>query len=196
MADSVAEKGYAKTVVADVLARAGVSRATFYELFRDKDDCFRATYEWAASTVASALAEMAKRLRAERRGREDYDPIEQVDRLLDAYLHLLAGAPSLARTFLVEVYAAGPAAVEQRAASLEAFVDLVAEALGDLPGPLGNRPEQRFALRLVLGGISSMVTHLVGTGRAEELPALREPLIALLCEVTGLQVRGGSRRTG
>lgn len=196
MADAVAEKGYAKTVVADVLARAGVSRATFYELFRDKDDCFRATYEWVAANVASTLAEMARRLRVEREGRSDYDPIGQIERLLDAYLHLLAGAPSLARTFLVEVYAAGPAAIEQRAASLEAFVDLVAEALGDIPGPLGNRPEQRFALRLVLGGISSLVTHLVGTGRAEELPALRQPLIELLRDVTGMRIRRGSRRTG
>ncbi len=36
--------GYAGANVSRVIARAGVSRPTFYEYFADKDDCFLATH--------------------------------------------------------------------------------------------------------------------------------------------------------
>jgi AcrR family transcriptional regulator len=45
MIAAVAEKGYGATTVADVIAGAGVSRATFYELFGDKEDCFIAAHD-------------------------------------------------------------------------------------------------------------------------------------------------------
>src|SRR6266511_4356448 len=41
----VAEKGYVATTVADVIGRAGVSRTTFYQQFKDKEDCFLLAYQ-------------------------------------------------------------------------------------------------------------------------------------------------------
>ena len=55
MADAVAEKGYANTAVADVLTRAGVSRATFYAQFRDKEECFCAAYAAGVEVVAEVM---------------------------------------------------------------------------------------------------------------------------------------------
>ena len=43
MIDAVGEDGYRETRVADVIARAGVSRKTFYELFDNKQDCLLVT---------------------------------------------------------------------------------------------------------------------------------------------------------
>src|SRR3954452_23052879 len=57
MAETVAAKGYAATTVADVVARAGVSRKTFYEHFRDREDCFLAAYDAAVDAVIGAVAE-------------------------------------------------------------------------------------------------------------------------------------------
>src|SRR5215211_3537803 len=45
MATAVGEKGYAEVAVADVIARAGVSRKTFYEQFDNKLGCFLAAYD-------------------------------------------------------------------------------------------------------------------------------------------------------
>ena len=45
MVASVAEKGYAATTVGDLLEISGVSRSSFYDLFRDKEDCFLATFD-------------------------------------------------------------------------------------------------------------------------------------------------------
>src|SRR5947208_16592512 len=45
MAQCVAEQSYAATTVAQVIARAGVSRKTFYEHFPDKRACFLAAWD-------------------------------------------------------------------------------------------------------------------------------------------------------
>src|SRR2546430_4460155 len=62
--EAVAEQGYVNTTVADILARAGVSRATFYQLFSDKEDCFNAAYRESAELVATAMAVELENVRA------------------------------------------------------------------------------------------------------------------------------------
>jgi len=179
MVDAVASKGYANTSVADVLARSGVSRATFYEQFKDKEDCFRAAYETAAGQIATMMTNglMALLASGSQTGRRD--PMEMLDRLLAVYLNTLSSQPGLARTFLIEVYAAGPKAVEQRRASMERFIDIAVQALKDQPGPFGAGPDQRFAIGMLVNAISSLVTNLVGTGEYQRLPELRAPLMKL-----------------
>ena len=41
----IAEKGYDGVTVGDVVARAGVSRTTFYDEFANKDECLFAAYD-------------------------------------------------------------------------------------------------------------------------------------------------------
>lgn len=175
MMDAVAELGFAKTSVADVLSRAGVSRATFYQQFKDKDDCFLAAYAATSRLVADVMAQELDRLRAS----DEPDPLVRLDGILAIYLTALQAAPALARTFLIEVYAAGPQAIEQRLASLEHFTDIVCETHRGEQGLLGTEPRQRFAAEVLVGAVISLVTNLVGTGRADDLPTLREPLIGL-----------------
>ena len=174
MTEAVAEKGYSNTVVADVVARSGVSRATFYQMFRDKDDCFRAAYETHAELVALVMNTGLEQLR-----QSTDTPIEQLDRILGLYLASLAASPALARVFLVEVYAAGPKLIEQRRASLEQFVDVVAATHEGEDGLLGTRKDQRFAAEFIVGAVSSMVTNIVGVGDVEQLPSLHGRLMKL-----------------
>ena len=174
MTEAVADKGYANTVVADVVSRSGVSRATFYQLFRDKDDCFRAAYEAHAELVATVMTAGLEQLR-----QSDEAPLGKLDRVLSLYLASLASAPALARVFLVEVYAAGPRLIEQRRRSHEQYVDVVAATHEGEDGLLGTRPEQRFAAELIVGAVSSMVTNIVGSGDLDQLAGLHEQLMDL-----------------
>src|SRR5207237_2930440 len=121
-----------------------------------------------------------------RRVREsgEQDPLARLDRVLGVYLRALRDAPALARVFLVEVYAAGPAAIEQRRASLERFVDIVAETHRGETGVLGTRANQRFAAHAFVGAVSSLVTNAVAAGDADELLSLRAPLIRLAAQIT------------
>ena len=178
--EAVAEQGYVKTTVADILARAGVSRATFYQLFRYKEDCFLAAYQANAELVTGAMTAELTRVRES----GERDPLARLDRVLGVYLSALRGAPALARVFLVEVYAAGPVAIEQRRASLEGFVDIVAETHRGETGVLGTKVSQRFAAQSFVGAVSSLVTNAVGVGDMDELLRLRAPLMQLAAQIT------------
>jgi AcrR family transcriptional regulator len=50
---AVAERGYRQTTVADILVRADVPRATYYELFADKEECFLAAYDDLVERLSS-----------------------------------------------------------------------------------------------------------------------------------------------
>lgn len=182
MAEVVAEKGYVRTSVADVIRMAGVSRATFYAQFTDKEDCFRASFEAIAALMAVVLE---NELAAIRSATGTQEPIDLLDRLLGTYLTLLHDSPAFAKTFLIEVYAAGPRTIEQRRVSMERFVDLIAETHRGSHGLLGTEPEQRFAAQALVGAVASMVTNMVGAGNTEALPALHEPMMRLVRQLVG-----------
>jgi len=180
MTEAVAEKGYAGTAVADVLSRAGVSRATFYQQFKDKQDCFLAAYRANAELVAKVMESGLEDLRRD----DETAPLDKLDRVLGLYLDALSVMPAMARVFLVEVYAAGPEAIRQRRDSLELFVDIVAETHAGHDGFLGTHADQRFAAEMIVGAVSSMVTNIVGVGDTENLPELRKPLMELATQLT------------
>ncbi|WP_205697684.1 TetR/AcrR family transcriptional regulator [Conexibacter sp. SYSU D00693] len=169
MADAVAEHGYARTTVAHVIKGARVSRETFYEQFADKEACFLAAYDHGVQHMQTRMRE----------GLEEASgpPQERLRRALDAYFAAFLDRPSFARTFLVEVYAAGPAALERRAELQATFVELVAHVLG------ARDADARFRAEALVAAVSSLVTTRVSLGRLEELPTLREPLLALVDEL-------------
>jgi AcrR family transcriptional regulator len=173
IAEAVAEKGFARVTVADVISRAGVSRETFYEHFSDKESCFLAALEEGARTLLRILGSVLAHAEGE--------PLERVDLILNAYLSTLAAEPAFTKAFLIDAYGAGPAATAQRIELQQRFVDLVAEIFDDA----GAESPGRFACEALVAALSSMVTVRVGSGRIDELPGLREPIIELLRRVGG-----------
>jgi TetR/AcrR family transcriptional regulator len=167
IAAAVSDKGYARVTVADVIARAGVSRETFYEQFDGKEDAFLAALDAGAEGLVwilnSALDQPAE------------DPLERLDHVLEAYLTTLAAAPEFAKTFLIDAYGAGAAATARRIELQRRFVELVARVLELSP----ENPDDEFACEALVAAASSLATSRIGTGRAADLPLLREPLIAL-----------------
>jgi AcrR family transcriptional regulator len=149
-------------------------------LFRDKEDCFIAAYKLNADFVAAVMAAELEQVRAS----GERDPLERLDHVLQVFLTGLQTAPALARVFLVEVYAAGPAAIEQRRASMERFADIVAETHRGESGVLGTSSSQRFAAQAFVGSVSAMVTNAVGVGEIDELLRLRAPLMRLAAQIT------------
>jgi AcrR family transcriptional regulator len=171
MADAVAEKGFARVTVADVISRAGVSRETFYEHFADKEACFLAALDDGARTLLRILSSVLAHAAG--------DPIERLDLMLNAYLNTLAAEPAFTKAFLIDAYGAGPTATGRRIELQQRFVDLVAEIFdaSDAGSP------GRFACEALVAALSSMVTVRVGRGRFDELPGLREPIVRLVRQV-------------
>lgn len=164
MANSVAEKGYAKTSVADVLRRARVSRETFYEQFSSKEDCFLATFDKAAEILLGRLAGMA----GERVAGDGFE------RLVTAYLDAIASEPAYARIYLVEAHAVGPEAVRRRAAIQGRFSDALAGVLG------ARAPHERFACEVLVAAVGSMVSTKLALGEHATLHELKEPIVDLV----------------
>ena len=55
-----AERGYAGASSESISRRAGMSKATFYEHFANKEDCIIALFDDAAAVIAEAMAEAAR----------------------------------------------------------------------------------------------------------------------------------------
>lgn len=165
-ADVVAELGYAKTTVAEVIRRAGVSRETFYEQFANKEEAFLAAYDGAASLLGMEMGDELNRPGA----LTDAPLEEKLARILSRYLSTLAGEPAIAKTFLCEVYAAGPEALQRRVDVQHGFVALVAHVAG------ATDERQRFACEALVASVTQLVTQRVAAGKAAELESLVEPL--------------------
>jgi AcrR family transcriptional regulator len=122
VAEAVAAKGYAATSVADVIARAGVSRSTFYELYDGKESAFLDAYA-GIELVHRHLLESF---------RAGETPVEMVRGAVRAHLASLAAEPAFAWMFFVEAVAAGPRILTRRREATESFLDvlttMVAEA--------------------------------------------------------------------
>jgi AcrR family transcriptional regulator len=171
MADAVAEQGYAKTSVADVLERAGVSRETFYEQFGSKQDCFLEAFDAAGAILLGRVAGAA----TETEG----TPVERFDALLGSYLETLASEPAYARIFLVEAHAAGPEALRRRVLIQQRFADALVELFD------AKEPHERLACELLVNAGASMATTRLALGEDASLPEMKEPVVDLVRRFAG-----------
>ncbi|NLT07546.1 MAG: TetR family transcriptional regulator [Solirubrobacterales bacterium] len=166
MARTVAEFGYQETTVRRLLARAGLSRRTYYELFEDKEECFLAAYDEVAEHVMALVEEAF----AAGDGPED-----RIERALRAYLGFWAQEPDIARMCVVEVLAAGPAARARRAAATDRFAELLAEPLLELRG---DRRLSELSARGLVGGVQELIYGPIDAGQTEGLADLAEAVVA------------------
>jgi AcrR family transcriptional regulator len=175
---AVADKGYARVTVGDVVSDAGVSRRTFYEQFKDREDCFLAAYATGTEALIEDMVEASLAVGPDAHWRE----VLKV--AIDAYVGMLAADPEFARTFLVDVLGAGPAAVELRRQVYEQFVQqyvvLARRAAREQP-EIGEVPE--IYLRALVGGIAELVQQHVLTKDARTLPELAPVLVQLVTAV-------------
>jgi AcrR family transcriptional regulator len=117
MAQSCAEKRYAEVSVADIVAQARVSRSTFYEIFPDKEACFLAAYD---AILGRFVTEVIKACQ---------DPAltwpEQIELGIEAALDFLAAEPAFARMCIVDMFSAGPSALERYLSAVRLIANFV-----------------------------------------------------------------------
>src|SRR4051812_33994794 len=170
MAEAVGTKGYGAVAVADVIAGAGVSRKTFYEHFENKEECFLAAYdagvELMLGAIDAAIADAGSEALAIARAGTA------------RYLETLAANPAFARTFLVEVLAAGPRALERRARVHARFASQLATIHRAARGDASADPPPHV-FRACVGAIHELVTDHVLRDRAETLPELLDALVGV-----------------
>src|SRR6267154_5098014 len=93
-ANEFARSGYAEASAEAISRRAGMSKATFYEHFANKEECIIALFDRAASVVASSMAQAATGV-----GRTD--AAERMRAGTRAFLAALTEHPEYAQTLLI-----------------------------------------------------------------------------------------------
>jgi AcrR family transcriptional regulator len=170
MTQAVYEKGYAATTVSDAVRHARVSRGTFYALFESKEACFIEAYRHGVDVLVDRVAVAARQA-----------PGGWEDRLragMRAYLEALAGEPRFARTYLLEIQAAGGAAQAERDAALRRFA---ARYRSSFEGAMAERPELRMpsdeGLFVLAAGVGQLICSRLREAGSESLPALEDELV-------------------
>lgn len=169
---AVREKGFQALTVEDITARAGVSRRTFYENFRDKEDCFMTSYRHhAQELIATVVAAAAAGVDWEDRGRF----------ALAALLRFFAERPDVAYMGVIEVMAAGPVALAERDQTVTALASLIGretvDAASDQAPPLLRRMTAGSILQLVYARV--LVDH---ADELEELLPLSRYMVLVALE--------------
>ncbi len=165
MVELIAERGYQAVRILDLTKLAHVSRPTFYNLYKDKEELLLGAYEDIAGRTAKAVIEA-------------FDIDGPVDARLQAamrtFAELAKAEPDSMSLFLLGAFGAGGKALERRNRTLDAFERTI-QASRD--GVASEAPAD-LTVKVILGGIREVAAARLLEDRMSELPELTAELTA------------------
>ncbi len=174
------ERGVGGVTVAHIVARSGVSRRTFYELFDDREDCFLAAFDQAVERGARRVVPAF---------RSQGVWCERVRAGLGALLEYLDEEPGMCALCVVDALGAGPVALQRRALVVRALIDAVHE--GRREARAGTKPTRLTAEGVVGAVLAVLHARLTGgdargngasprVGGAQPMAGLLGPLMGMI----------------
>jgi AcrR family transcriptional regulator len=161
----VAAEGYSATTIADIAAAASISQTTFYLYFTDKADALAAALDSSGAQMIAASLPSARRA-------PDWPSAVRIG--FEATCGWMASEPDFAKLRMVEVYAAGPAAITIRDRGgtefLGALLDPAAEAGIEVSA---------IVLEATIGAVYGLFHEQVRRGNVANLPEFA-PLLTYL----------------
>lgn len=168
MAKTCADRGYGATTITDIVQEAGVSRATFYELFKDKEDCLQASMELSLADAMGRIVEVYS---------PDKPWAAMVRDAAAAFLDLLAGRPDFARMALIEAPAAGGRSLEMYASGKRVLQALLDRGRND---PIEEQGIPSSAGRGALAAAEQLIVGQILAGNAERLSELLPDVVYIV----------------
>ncbi len=144
------EDPHAVTVV-DVVARAGISRRAFYELYADREECLLDAFEWGLRLAGAEMYAAYSRASRWQDG---------VRAALGALLALLDREPALARLCIVYALGAGEEVLRRRVQALEVLCEYIDR--GRLQAACRTEPPEMAAEGVVGAVLAVLHTRLLG----------------------------------
>ena len=168
-----AQLGYGEATAEAIARQAGMSKATFYEHFGNKEECIVALFDTAIEVILRAMRAAGER-------DPDADPRARVRVTTEAFLGALERFPDEAQTLLVEIVGAGPRALARR----DRAIDAMARHIDDLnrrdfergTAPRFASPHDAFA---IVGAVVELASRQIRTGRPARIAEL-EPVVERL----------------
>jgi AcrR family transcriptional regulator len=166
MIEAVSERGYRKTSVKQVVALAGVSRRSFYELYANKEEGFLTSLDLIAAGTVKHTNDAYKTAKGD---------VE--DRLRAAFKQItkeIAGNSKRASLLLVEAPAAGVVGLSHLCSATATFEQMLLSGLTHASD--GEAPPLAI-VRGIVGGLQEVMSARLRSGRAREIPALAEEML-------------------
>ena len=153
---AIAEQGYPKTTVADIVRGARTSRRTFYEHFDSREACFVALLSDANADQVTQISEAV-------------DPSapwqKQVRQAIEAWISSAEARPALMLSWIRDVPSLGAAARHLQRDAMETFIAMVgALGAGDEFRAAGIGPVSRRRIIMLLGGLRELTAITVEEG--------------------------------
>jgi len=161
--------GYAEASAEAISREAGMSKATFYEHFANKEECILALVDAAGRATRAAVAAAAEGVG------EDFQA--RVHARTARFLQGLSLFPEMARVVMVDIIGVGPIGAAKRDEMLQAFGDFLVEenrqAHESYGAPLFASPDDAYA---IVGAIMELASRQLRTGHPATMAEL-EPVI-------------------
>jgi AcrR family transcriptional regulator len=171
--EAVEEVGYARLTVAQVIARARVSRKTFYDLFEDREDCFLAAFNQSVDQLSAHVVDAY---------REESGWRDGVRAALLALLRFMDEEPGLARICFVEALAAGPRVLRRRTQILNQVKRVVDEGRAAAGANAARATEQSpdVTAEGVVGAVFAVLHTRLLARSNEPFTVLLGPLMSMI----------------
>jgi AcrR family transcriptional regulator len=160
MTDAIGDHGYQATTVARVISYAGVSRATFYEHFKDRDDCFETALRGASTQLSRRFRKQAK-------------PPGDTSAIRPALQDLLTGLAKNPAAGALLFIAAREATPTEENPLLGEF-----ERLMSTHRSRARKPAFDISPIALLGGIGTVISSHLTDNASDQLPSLLDDLVA------------------
>jgi AcrR family transcriptional regulator len=153
---SIAEVGYRRTTVADIVRRARTSRRTFYAHFSDKEACF-------VALLTDTSAQMIRQISAA------VDPAapwhRQVRQAVEAWIGCAEASPAITLSWIRDVPSLGDAARRLQREIMAAYVRMI-QTLCDTEEwrAIRTEPVSRPLALMLLGGLRELTATTVEDG--------------------------------
>jgi AcrR family transcriptional regulator len=175
LAESIGERGYRDTTVADIVRHARTSKRTFYEQFASKEECLiellRKNNEDLIANIRAAVDREA----------EWKDQIRQA---AVAYVDHIGSRPAITLSWIREAPALGVVARPLHRLAMEQLTDMLVD-LTDSPGFRRAKlpPISRPLALILLGGLRELTALFVEDGH--DVRGIVEPAITAAMAILG-----------
>lgn len=167
LADSIAERGYRASTVADIVRTARTSKRTFYDRFASKEECF-------LELLRADNEALAQRIRAEVDPQADW--CDQIRQAVGAYVAQIRSRPAITLSWIRELPSLGEVARPAQRRGLDLMSSLLVELSGSPGFRRADLPPLTPALAVILlGGLRELTALAVEDGT--DIDAITAPAV-------------------
>lgn len=165
LAKVLEQKTLAELYADDIVREAGVSKRTFYQHFRNKQECFLALYEENSAYIVRTMLIATED--------EGFSIPERIERGTLAYLTAMQSQAPLMKRLYIDILALGTEGLAARRRVINLFVELIVKFYEEEKALSPGLPELPTELVTgIVAGLNELILYRIEDGKAESLVEL------------------------